>query len=327
MTLLEFTINYKTEYEEDLYIIINDKQIIPMKWTEYHNWKYECKIFQKTIFEWKYLIKRKDYIILIENCENRKYTFELKNYKITDFWNYPLSSQFETIEIENIEEIIEKKYPNIKQIKQYENKKGKIDLYSLFISSQYFETINDFINIELASPKFYRNMEKYYYNPISLNHKTKHFFPNIQTYWKYFFGDPEFSNDFTIKQRKESKTINWKLKCEEIEKLEEWTGKKIKGIYPSGCNSSCFNDTTELNKSILLIETDDNIRFGIFIPRKINNIEYDWYNKYTGEASTSVYNSFLFTFKDDKSMKFESKEEGLMGKTTVDILTTYFWVE
>ena len=62
---------------------------------------------------------------------------------------------------------------------------GMMDLYTIFIASRHFNSINDFINLELCTRRFNGNMTKFHYNPISLSQSLLHFFPNVQTLHLY----------------------------------------------------------------------------------------------------------------------------------------------
>ena len=61
----------------------------------------------------------------------------------------------------------------------------KLTTLAVNIASCYFETIQDFINLELGCPSYCLNLEKFYYNPISLNSKTIELFKNIETFHIY----------------------------------------------------------------------------------------------------------------------------------------------
>ena len=60
--------------------------------------------------------------------------------------------------------------------------------YCLFLSSMYFERIEDFINLELTIPRMNGNMTKFHYNPISITKETREFFPYLQTLFIYSFN-------------------------------------------------------------------------------------------------------------------------------------------
>lgn len=59
------------------------------------------------------------------------------------------------------------------------------DSHSIMIVSKYFETIQDFINLEKCSKKYQGNMERFQYNPIPLTSEESKLFPNIKTYHIY----------------------------------------------------------------------------------------------------------------------------------------------
>ena len=72
----------------------------------------------------------------------------------------------------------------------------KLDNYTIFLAAKYFETIEDFINLEMAVKRFRGTLEKFHYNPISLKSKTLKFFPNVETLHLY-----ETSDKFLTGQR------------------------------------------------------------------------------------------------------------------------------
>ena len=57
--------------------------------------------------------------------------------------------------------------------------------------------------MELSTPRFYLNREKFFYNPISLNSKTIKLFPNIQTLHLYE------KNDYFLKCQRISRYVVW----------------------------------------------------------------------------------------------------------------------
>ena len=81
---------------------------------------------------------------------------------------------------------VAKKY-NTKERSQM--KLCKIDNYCLFIASRYLESLDDHINLVRVCKRMEKNMEKFHYNPTSLNKETVHFFPNVQTFHVYEEGD------------------------------------------------------------------------------------------------------------------------------------------
>ena len=57
----------------------------------------------------------------------------------------------------------------------------KLTKQCIFLASFYFDSIEDYINVEKCSKKFRGNMERFSINPISVTHQTIKFFPNIQS--------------------------------------------------------------------------------------------------------------------------------------------------
>ncbi|ELP86378.1 leucine rich repeat containing protein BspA family protein, partial [Entamoeba invadens IP1] len=81
-------------------------------------------------------------------------------------------------------------------------KMSRLSGYHIMIVSIYFETIKDFINLELVCKKFGGNMEKFHFNPIPLNYKTIGYFPNIETLHLWDVKDENFGNGFMINREK-----------------------------------------------------------------------------------------------------------------------------
>ena len=84
-----------------------------------------------------------------------------------------------------------------------EMKLCKLDNYCLFLSSMYFESIDDHVNLIQVTKKLKYNMEKFYYNPVSLNSITVNFFPNIETFHLYD------SHDIYLKGNRISMFCDW----------------------------------------------------------------------------------------------------------------------
>ena len=98
------------------------------------------------------------------------------------------------------------------------------------------------------------------------------------------------------------------LEMKEIEKLEEWTNKKCgEIIFDSDIdnwsqNTSEFDDLILNKRNLLfLIKSDNNIKFGGFLNTIIDKRGDDKWIK--------DENAFLFTFKDNKPMKFNIKKD------------------
>ena len=55
-----------------------------------------------------------------------------------------------------------------------------MDHYTMFIASRHFESIDDFINLELGVKRFNGNMTKFHYNPVPLTPITREWFDHFQ---------------------------------------------------------------------------------------------------------------------------------------------------
>ena len=102
-----------------------------------------------------------------------------------------------------------------------------MDNYTIFLSSQYFNTIEDFINLELTTKRFQGNLSKFHYNPITLNDKTVHFFPNIQTYYVYN------EEDELLTSNKINKYVLWYKMNYSQSLMEKLKGNECKNVYYS----------------------------------------------------------------------------------------------
>ena len=85
-------------------------------------------------------------------------------------------------------------------------KKNQCDNYCVMIASKYFNSIDDFINLELGCSRFLGNMTKFFFNPISITKQTLHFFPYLQTLHCYT------ENDELIESNQIQRYIIW-WKC------------------------------------------------------------------------------------------------------------------
>ncbi len=95
-----------------------------------------------------------------------------------------------------------------------------LDNYCLFIASRYFETLEDHINLTNVSKRCRGNMEKFHYNPISVNERTVKFFPNVETLHLYN-KDDKYLEGWRIE-----KYVDWRH-LSFIEMLEERKHNKI----------------------------------------------------------------------------------------------------
>ena len=75
----------------------------------------------------------------------------------------------------------------------------QLDNYCLFISSRYLNTLQDHINLSFVCKRLRCNMEKFHYNPISVNEQTISLFPNTETLNIYNQKDTYFEKGRIIK--------------------------------------------------------------------------------------------------------------------------------
>ena len=85
--------------------------------------------------------------------------------------------------VDNNEKLMKlKEQPNINTDKSIEvrEKTNTIDRYCIFVVSKYFETINDYINIEKTNKEYRGIIEQFKYNPIPFKkEKEREIFKNI----------------------------------------------------------------------------------------------------------------------------------------------------
>ncbi|ELP89672.1 hypothetical protein EIN_529120, partial [Entamoeba invadens IP1] len=74
---------------------------------------------------------------------------------------------------------------------------NRLNVTYMIIISEYFQDIQDFVNLELVSKKYQDNMEKFNYNPIPLTKKTIAYFPNIETLNLWSTEDESFGISIT----------------------------------------------------------------------------------------------------------------------------------
>ena len=89
----------------------------------------------------------------------------------------------------------------------------QLDNYCIMIASKFFNTIDDYINIELGIKHFRGNTEKFHYNPISIYPSIREFFPYLQTLHLYSINDEQFIDD----ERIISRVFDHEILGEEIE--------------------------------------------------------------------------------------------------------------
>ena len=85
---------------------------------------------------------------------------------------------------------------------------GTLHNYCAFIASRHFESIEDFINLEIGVKRFNGNMTKFFYNPIPLTERTIQFFPYLRTQFIYYYTDKVLKNPSIRKYEIQENSMN-----------------------------------------------------------------------------------------------------------------------
>ena len=119
------------------------------------------------------------------------------------------------------------------------------------------------------------------------------------------------------------------LNDEEINKLQEWTQLKIDEILIDSniddWDNKKFLKSKIFDKSnlLFLFESYDNIKFGFYLNNKIDREYYilECYNKTVIKNIIQPFNSFLFSFKNDKQLKYKlnKPQDGFKYPRDMDI--------
>ena len=175
-------------------------------------------------------------------------------------------------------------------------KKGQLDLYTAFIASRWFCTIDDFINLELCSSRFLGNMEKFHYNPIPLTKRTRQFFTHLKTLYVYDKSTDElFLEDEKIIAREYCKNKKYDLFVSQCETLERWTKKHVGSILFDSVKDKWSVEHSDFERKVLgkrnllfLIDDYSGNKFGYYLGSKIKK-----YNRWIPTTSKT----FLFSLE------------------------------
>ena len=127
---------------------------------------------------------------------------------------------------------------------------GTLDNYTMFITSRHFESIDDYINLEMGIKRFNGNMTKFHYNPISLTETTRQFFDHLKTLYIYSPNDNQFKEDERIIAREYAYLRRYITKKEQ-KQLEEWTSLKCSDIVFNSDIDNWNQNTSVLNERII----------------------------------------------------------------------------
>ena len=121
--------------------------------------------------------------------------------------------------------------------------KGKLTTLAVNIASCYFETIQDFINLELGCPSYRLNLDKFYYNPIPINENERKLFNNLETLHIFDRKQNTFENDAQIVRRVFWYNVDYRL----IENIFETNPESAKRIFGDDFYL-CNTENTSSNK-------------------------------------------------------------------------------
>ena len=180
---------------------------------------------------------------------------------------------------------------NNELVKKFSTKERKtmkltqLDNYCLFIASRYLETLEDHKNFTKVTRKLKYNMEKFHYNPISVDDSSIELFPNVESLHVYRLNDKYLErgricryvdwNIFSYNDMQE-----WKEENEEKDiefKKVIWTKddsydhkKESRGIFiiPEGVkeiNNDCFDLNRKIVKELTIPQSVTNLPYNMFL--------------------------------------------------------------
>ncbi|ELP90188.1 hypothetical protein EIN_482120 [Entamoeba invadens IP1] len=147
---------------------------------------------------------------------------------------------------------------------------SKIDSYHVMIVSKYFDTIKDFINLELVCKKFGDTMEKFHFNPIPLIFKTLGYFSNIETLHLWNREDETFGNGFLIKKLQNGDNEDIPVFKKAFYKIIVWFNVDFETVDQNKSRNIEFKNVTYTR--------DDREKFGNIIPSSVTSIGEKCFN-------------------------------------------------
>ena len=152
-----------------------------------------------------------------------------------------------------------------------------LEKHCLQIASSYFESIDDFISLEMVSKRMTGNMESFNFNPIPLNKYTMKFFPNLQCFHVYS------ESDYLIKNKQiKSCKIAYKIPYHIVLAINsKYSNTKIK--YNSIMYTTEDRDIQRGKKNI-----SKQIPFDFELPNLIKEIEMKCFYQYDGLKSITL---------------------------------------
>ena len=151
------------------------------------------------------------------------------------------------------------------------------DNYCIFIASRYFDSLDDHINLIRVCKRMRGNMEKFHYNPISVDSKSVKLFPNVESLHLYDERDEYLSGG------RIERYVNWR-------KISFYDSEQVKRI----------NKGKEIEfKKIVWTEDDTEIEyykqkskndweFKLTIPQEVNEIEENYFDDYSDNLNQLI---------------------------------------
>ena len=157
-------------------------------------------------------------------------------------------------------------------------KTGQCDNYCIYLASQYFEEIDDYVNLALGCKRFRFNLDRYFYNPLPLTKTTRLFFPFLRTQYVYSNEDELFFDE-KIKYYEILYPITY-LEGMKIKKRKEMKGKEIK------FHDMTYENSDWKNSRIVRKLTEKTMKI-ISIPKEVSSISYSCFERC--EKLRSIY--------------------------------------
>ncbi|EDR25009.1 hypothetical protein EDI_329100 [Entamoeba dispar SAW760] len=156
--------------------------------------------------------------------------------------------------------------------------------YATMIISMYFNDIKDFINLEIGVKRYRGNMERFHFNPISLNKYSRKLFPNIETFHIYNKDDEIFKDGRIFK-----KVIWYKVDYSTyLKKKEKWS--VYKNIEYTKGDIWKYGNTIPLEVTSIIygcFEGDEELT-SITIPTTVKEIGSSCFSKCSSLTSVSI---------------------------------------
>ncbi|ELP84356.1 hypothetical protein EIN_279160 [Entamoeba invadens IP1] len=155
--------------------------------------------------------------------------------------------------------------------------------YHIMIVSKYFDDFRDFINLELVCKKFRGNMEKFHFNPISLNSKTLGYFPNIETLHLWDEEDENFGNGFMMNTKEKVECEKKGVLKREFFQIIVWFNVDFETVDRNKSRDIEFKNVTYTK--------NDRKKFGNDIPSSVTSIGNDCFSYCSNLTSVLIPSS------------------------------------